>query len=107
MSIRPLPIVATKLAPPKPVGASVRPDTLERLRAGSQHKLMLVQAPAGYGKSTTVAHAALTLGWRFSWYKLDILDQDPLVFAASLAESVRRTRARLRLHPRRPLGRSS
>jgi ATP/maltotriose-dependent transcriptional regulator MalT len=91
MSIRPLPIVATKLAPPKLVGASVRPDTLERLRAGSQHKLMLVQAPAGYGKSTTVAHAALTLGWRFSWYKLDILDQDPLVFAASLAESVRRT----------------
>jgi ATP/maltotriose-dependent transcriptional regulator MalT len=91
MSIRPLPIVATKLAPPKPVGASVRPDTLERLRAGAQRKLMLVQAPAGYGKSTTVAHAALTLGWHFAWYKLDILDQDPLVFAASLAESVRRT----------------
>ena len=91
MSIRPLPIVATKLAPPKLVGASVRPDTLERLRAGAQRKLMLVQAPAGYGKSTTVAHAALTLGWRFAWYKLDILDQDPLVFAASLAESVRRT----------------
>ena len=91
MSIRPLPIVATKLAPPKLVGASVRPDTLERLRAGAQRKLMLVQAPAGYGKSTTVAYAALTLGWRFAWYKLDILDQDPLVFAASLAESVRRT----------------
>ena len=91
MSIRPLPIVATKLAPPKLVGASVRADTLERLRAGAQRKLMLVQAPAGYGKSTTVAHAALTLDWRFSWYKLDILDQDPLVFAASLAESIRRT----------------
>ncbi len=91
MSIRPLPIVATKLAPPKPTGASVRPDTLQRLRAGSQRRLLLVQAPAGYGKSTAVAHAAITLGWRFAWYKLDILDQDPLVFATSLAESVRRT----------------
>jgi ATP/maltotriose-dependent transcriptional regulator MalT len=91
MSIRPLPIVVTKLAPPRPVGASVRPETLERLQAGSRRKLLLVQAPAGYGKSTAVAHAAMTLGWRFAWYKLDILDQDPLVFAASLAESVRRT----------------
>ena len=91
MSVRPLPIVATKLAPPKLTGASVRPETVERLRAGSQRRLLLIQAPAGYGKSTAVAHAAVTLDWRFAWYKLDILDQDPLVFAASLAESVRRT----------------
>jgi ATP/maltotriose-dependent transcriptional regulator MalT len=62
-----------------------------RLRSSSQRRLLLVQAPAGYGKSTVIAHAAVVLEWRFAWYKLDILDQDPLVFAASLAESIRRT----------------
>ena len=48
-----------------------------------------MQAPAGYGKTTAVAEAARVLNWRVAWYKLDILDQDPVVFAASLVEAVR------------------
>lgn len=89
MSIRPLPIVATKLSPPKLAGASLRPDILSLIQRGGQRRLLVVQAPAGYGKTTAVAEAARVLNWRVAWYKLDILDQDPVVFAASLVEAVR------------------
>ena len=89
MAVRPLPIVATKLAPPADVKASVRPDTLARIKRGGAGRLLLVQAPAGYGKTTVIGEAARRLKWRAAWYKLDMLDQDVVVFVASLAESIR------------------
>jgi len=63
---------------------------MARIQSGAARRLLLVQAPAGYGKTTVIGEAARRLKWRAAWYKLDMLDQDPLVFVASLAESIRR-----------------
>jgi LuxR family transcriptional regulator, maltose regulon positive regulatory protein len=91
----------------EPTGISVIPSKLEppiiptdevhrqRLDAvlDSEHQVVVVTAPAGYGKSTFVA------GWlrrspqlRFAWVSLDPLDRNPLSFwrhvTASIARSV-------------------
>jgi len=75
------PVLATKLfAPP------VRPDLVSRqrlidlLHAGWQRKLILVSAPAGYGKTTLIS------GWLHetkipsAWISLDEDDNDPIRF---------------------------
>jgi ATP/maltotriose-dependent transcriptional regulator MalT len=68
----------------------VLPGTLTKIEKGAQGRLLVVQAPAGYGKTTVLAYAARSLRWRTAWYKLDALDQDPMVFAASLVQSIRK-----------------
>ena len=61
------PILATKLyVPPPPPRAISRPRLIERLNTGlsAGHKLTLISAPAGFGKTTLVSEwvAALTPG---------------------------------------------
>jgi LuxR family maltose regulon positive regulatory protein len=51
---------------------------------------MLVCAPAGYGKTTTIVAALQDLQIESIWYKLDVLDHDPVVFVTSLVEAFRR-----------------
>ncbi len=46
-------------------------------------------APAGYGKTTVAAAAIALLGLDSVWYKLDVLDHDPVIFLASLTEALR------------------
>ena len=51
-----IPILATKLfIPPPPADFIQRPMLLEKLESGSSRKVTLVSAPAGYGKTTTIA----------------------------------------------------
>lgn len=51
-----IPILATKLfIPPPPADFIQRPMLLEKLESGSRRKVTLVSAPAGYGKTTTIA----------------------------------------------------
>ncbi len=77
-------LLATKLfAPPARANLVVRPRLFERLQAGLQHKLTLIAAPAGFGKTTllsawraTAAGSALLFGW----VSLDRADNDPLRF---------------------------
>jgi LuxR family maltose regulon positive regulatory protein len=83
-------LVAAKLAAPPPMDAVVRDETLEKVEAGARTRLLLVRAPAGYGKTTVVAHAAHKLGWNAVWYRLDVLDHHPAVLVASLVEGIRR-----------------
>jgi LuxR family maltose regulon positive regulatory protein len=72
---------------------SLRPDVRAAFAAAFDRKLTVVCAPAGYGK-TTVTAAALEQGGRSAvWYKLDVLDHDPLAFLAAMTRAVRR------LHP--------
>jgi LuxR family transcriptional regulator, maltose regulon positive regulatory protein len=77
------PLLATKLHPPRlPLGLVERPRLLIRLDAYRSHKLTLLSAPAGFGKSTLVNH------WRaerrdstdVSWISLDSHDNDPIHF---------------------------
>lgn len=65
-----------------------RIDVLGKLNIGREFPLILVSAPAGYGKSTLVA------GWlefakvNFSWLSLSEYDDDPLVFIRYFPESI-------------------
>lgn len=82
--------VAAKLIHPRSEQAWLRPETLAFMERGCQRRLTLVCAPAGYGKTTTVAAALQRLQIESVWYKLDVLDHDPVVFIASLVEAFRR-----------------
>jgi ATP/maltotriose-dependent transcriptional regulator MalT len=72
---------------------TLRPEARDALAAAFERRLAIVCAPAGYGKTTTTAAALDLCGRSVAWYKLDILDHDPLAFLAAL------TRAVQRLHP--------
>ena len=81
--------VAAKLARPRTDGVVLRPDTLADFRRATRRRLALVCAPAGYGKTTVTAAAVERLRLESVWYKLDVLDHDPVVFLAALTEALR------------------
>jgi len=81
--------VAAKLARPRTDDVVLRPDTLADFRRATRRRLALVCAPAGYGKTTVAAAAVERLGMHSVWYRLDVLDRDPVVFLAALTEVLR------------------
>ena len=84
-------ILATKLyAPPLPTDAVVRTRLLERLDAEANRKLVLVCAPAGFGKTTLVRAWLATRDEPVAWVSLDAADADPHRFLAHLVSAVRR-----------------
>lgn len=77
------PILATKLYIPPPRSKIVlRPHLIERLNAGLQHKLTLISAPVGYGKTTLVSDWLSTLKNQAAWLSLDPEDDEPRRFWA-------------------------
>jgi LuxR family maltose regulon positive regulatory protein len=76
-------LLATKLHVPA-IGSEVvqRATLLDALSAGRCRKLMLLSAPAGWGKTTLLAQWALGAGeeQRFGWLSLDPSDNDPVWF---------------------------
>jgi LuxR family transcriptional regulator, maltose regulon positive regulatory protein len=77
----PLPILATKLyIPPARYNLVLRTRLVERLNEGSGRKLILISAPAGFGKTTLVS--AWIAGWKqpVAWLSLDEGDGDPTRF---------------------------
>ena len=80
-------LLETKLYLPTPrAGLVPRPRLLERLDAGGAAKLMLVSAPAGFGKTTLLAdwlaaRSSAAPGDRtVAWLSLDRGDNDPVSF---------------------------
>lgn len=81
-------ILATKLhIPTLRMGLVARPRLLEQLNIGWRegHKLTIVSAPAGYGKTTLVAEWLTSLtrgreGVRNSWLSLEEVDNDLMRF---------------------------
>ena len=69
---------------------SLRPDARDAFAAALARRLTVVCAPAGYGKTTTTAAALEQCGCTAAWYKLDILDHDPLAFLAAMTRAVQR-----------------
>lgn len=60
-----------------------RPHLMERLNAGMRSKLILIVAPAGYGKTTLLSawHADPNRpAWPLAWVSLDQSDNDPTRF---------------------------
>ena len=80
------PLLETKLYTPKwRPGLVSRPKLIERLDQGTERKLTLVSAPAGFGKTTLLAEwlAATPASERpAAWVSLDHSDNDPALFWA-------------------------
>lgn len=74
-------LIMTKLYRPHvPKGVVERPRLHEKIRAGVTGPLTLVAAPAGFGKTTLVAHELAALPHANSWLSLDADDNDPATF---------------------------
>jgi LuxR family maltose regulon positive regulatory protein len=78
------PLLATKLYVPPPRPNLVpRPRLVERLNDGLRrgHRLTLVSAPAGFGKTTLLSEWVADLDRPVAWLSLDQDDNGPLRFA--------------------------
>jgi len=77
---QPPPLLATKLHPP-PVtpGLVPRLHLIDRLIEGLQGSLILLSAPAGFGKTTLLSEWIRNVRM-FGWLSLDEADNDPLRF---------------------------
>jgi LuxR family maltose regulon positive regulatory protein len=87
----PAPILATKLyIPPSRQRVVVRPRLVERLNEGlaAGHKLTLVSAPAGFGKTTLVSEWVAGCGRPVAWLSLDEGDSDPSRFLTYLVAAL-------------------
>jgi LuxR family maltose regulon positive regulatory protein len=74
-------LLTTKLyIPPLRSDLVPRPHLYDRLNQGSNRKLTLVSAPAGFGKSTLVSGWLAESGIRAAWLSLDQGDNDPVRF---------------------------
>jgi LuxR family maltose regulon positive regulatory protein len=76
-------LLATKLnvPPARPRGRVVsRPRLLEQLDQGLAGRLILISAPAGFGKTTVLSEWIADRGLRVAWVSLDESDNDPVRF---------------------------
>jgi len=67
-----------------------RPHLVEWLETQMEKRLILISAPAGYGKTTILADFLNASNRPFAWYQLDANDSDPTVFLTYLIEALRR-----------------
>ena len=82
-------IVRSKLTPPHlPLRTLQRPRVAARLADALDHRLTVVHAAAGYGKSTALAALAAEHP-PAAWYHLAAEDAEPLVFMEHLLYSLR------------------
>ena len=90
------PILTTKLYTPSPrPELVVRPRLLERLNAGLHHKLTLISAPAGFGKTTLVSDWLASCEREVAWLSLDEADSDPKRFLTYLLAALQTIEASL------------
>lgn len=84
------PLLATKLHRPRLAAPLVpRPRLLARLTAGLDQGLLLISAPAGYGKSTVVNQWLDTVELPWAWISLDEHDSDPAIFLSYVLAALR------------------
>jgi len=86
------PLVATKLVtPPIRSGTVSRPRLLEKLEAGLEGRVILLSAPAGFGKTTLLAGWLLgTPKRKTAWLALDEGDNDPVRFWSYFTAALQR-----------------
>jgi len=91
--VKPLPLIATKFfQPPLPTRSVKRKQLVERIERGLQahHPLILVSAPAGYGKSTLVTEWSKSSPRPIAWLTLDSSDNDPARFLVYLIAALQK-----------------
>ena len=57
-------------------------------RLGSDHRVVLVSAPAGYGKTATLASWAAHQPGEVAWYSCDAMDAEPTRFMSCLLAAI-------------------
>ncbi|HSR29000.1 MAG TPA: LuxR C-terminal-related transcriptional regulator [Anaerolineae bacterium] len=84
------PLLATKLhIPPARPNLVARPRLLERLDQGLSARLILLSAPAGFGKTTLLSAWLAGLPSSAAWVSLDTGDNDPAAFLNYLIAALR------------------
>jgi LuxR family transcriptional regulator, maltose regulon positive regulatory protein len=82
-----IPVIPSKLAPPQPVADEIPRPRLDEM-LDSDRQVVVVTAPAGYGKSTAVAAWARRSTRRTAWVSLDPLDRNALSFWRHVVASI-------------------
>ncbi len=83
------PLLATKLfIPPLRSNLVTRPRLLKQLDNGRDQRLILVTAPAGFGKTTLVACWLAHQQKKAAWISLDKNDNGPLLFLSYVVEAL-------------------
>src|SRR4030066_1360549 len=82
-------MLLTKLHIP-PAGNNVvhRSELFEKLNSGLSRKLILVSAPAGYGKTTLLSDWIIQNKIPAAWLSLDNGDNDPAVFLSYIISGI-------------------
>lgn len=86
-------LLATKLyTPPTRQNLVARPRLLERLSQAVNCRLILVSAPAGFGKTTLLSEwiERQPPNWAFCWLTLDTTDNDPSRFCRYLIAALQK-----------------
>ena len=66
-----------------------RPRLLEMLNELLDFKLIIIAAPAGYGKTSLMIDFAHHFQWPVCWYALDEFDQNPIRFIAHFISAIK------------------
>ncbi|MGD9573338.1 MAG: hypothetical protein AB7V62_15760 [Thermoleophilia bacterium] len=87
--------------PPERPGQIVRTGPAARIDAAPGARLILVAAPAGWGKTTALAdwQRRARPGGDVAWVALDALDDDPVQFWSYVAEALARVSAPIPCEP--------
>ncbi|TFH86937.1 HTH-type transcriptional regulator MalT [Billgrantia azerbaijanica] len=86
-----MPLLQAKLTPPPlPLSLVARPRLNDRFVLDERVRVLLVQAPPGYGKSTLVAERLPALEQRAAWLRLDARDDQPVRFGEYFAAALDR-----------------
>lgn len=81
-------VVTTKLRPPPPRGAAPARERLFERWRGAGGRVLCVVAPAGFGKSTHLAHWGMRADRPLAWVSLDGRDNDPVRFWAHVVAAL-------------------
>lgn len=84
-------VFLTKITPPRLVGTLIeRAELLPRLATWRRHRLTVIKAPAGYGKTTLAVLATQHTPQEATvvWLSLDETDNEPTQFLTCLIEAV-------------------